>query len=389
MSPADVNHTRDADMNTLLAHEWLSATGGSENVFEQLSLALPTANRVCLWNDAPMRFDPCSVSETWLARTPLRRWKSLSLALQPLAWSSVDLAGIDRVVASSHAFAHQLATRAVAQGKQGFAYVHTPARYIWAPDLDSRGRGIVARRAARMLRRVDKGRTSDDLRYAANSRFVRNRIRDCWDRDATVIYPPVDVSRIQAGGEWASQLSDRESTCLKALGSGFVLGASRLIGYKRLDFAIRVGELLDRPVVIAGSGPAEPELRALSTSASVPVSFVGRVSDVFLYALYQHACLYVFMAVEDFGIMPVEAMALGTPTLVNNLGGAAESVEMLKGGCSVSPSSVSCDDLRVVAEQAVQQDMTFAVGAAHRLGNRAFSARLDDWLYSRAPRDLA
>ena len=119
-------------MSTLLAHEWLAENGGSENVFEQLRLAFPEASAMCLWNDAPNRFDS-TIGETWLSRSPLRCSKALALPFLPYVWRAVDLEGFSRVVVSSHAFSHHLAFSAARKGLRAFAYVHTPARYVWAP----------------------------------------------------------------------------------------------------------------------------------------------------------------------------------------------------------------------------------------------------------------
>ena len=138
-----------------------------------------------------------------------------------------------------------------------------------------------------------------------------------------MIYPPVDIDRIRSFG---GELSDVDSATARALPREFVLGASRFVPYKNVDAAISAGEVLGLPVVLAGTGPDESRLRALAEQARTPVHFAGRVSDNLLLKLYRRAALFVYMAVEDFGIMPVEAMASGTPVLVNELGGARESV---------------------------------------------------------------
>ncbi|MBC9226845.1 glycosyltransferase [Aeromicrobium sp. 636] len=335
-------------MTTLLAHEWLAPIGGSENVFEELSRVLPSAQRMCLWNDAPTRFG-ADVRETWLARSPLRRSKALAYPFLADAWNRVDISGVDRVVVSSHASSHYLASRAAESGIPSFAYVHTPPRYVWAPEFDERGQSALARAGRGVFKRLDRKLTSRRVSFAANSHFVRTRIQDAWGIDARVIYPPVDVEGIQAVNDWRTEITDEaEIRVIGALPDQFVLGASRLVEYKRLDVAIEVGEALGLPVVIAGSGPFEARLRELARVSSVPVTFLGRVSTPALYALYQAAALFVFMAIEDFGIMPVEAMALGTPVLVSGVGGARESVEAVRGGAVLEPGQrVEGLDLRV------------------------------------------
>ena len=141
-----------------------------------------------------------------------------------------------------------------------------------------------------------------------------------------VLYPPVDVDRIQACADWSARLQPFEAATLDRLPSEFLLGASRLVTYKRLDDVIRLGALLKMPVVIAGDGPERGRLEGQAAETGVRATFVGRVSDEFLYALYQRAVAYVFPAIEDFGIMPVEAMAAGARVIAAHRGGTAESV---------------------------------------------------------------
>ncbi len=192
--------------------------------------------------------------------------------------------------------------------------------------MDPRGHSRLARVVAPYLRRQDlaASRFSGDL--AANSNFVRDRIRECWDRDSAVLYPPVQVNAIAAVGDWSHRLSPDETQVFQNLPKTFVLGASRLVAYKRLDQVIKFGAKVGIPVVIAGSGPEAAKLKLQAEAADTSVTFVGKVSDAMLYALYQRALALVFPAIEDFGIMPVEAMAVGTPVIGPMTGGVAETV---------------------------------------------------------------
>ncbi|GAA1687152.1 hypothetical protein GCM10009808_00170 [Microbacterium sediminicola] len=141
-----------------------------------------------------------------------------------------------------------------------------------------------------------------------------------------MIYPPVDVRKIQGGGSWQERLSADDERILSQLPPSFLLGASRFVPYKRLDDVIRAGRITGFPVVIAGDGPDEPRLRSLARESGALVHFVIRPSDELLYSLYERCHAYVFPAIEDFGIMPVEAMAAGAAVIANRTGGAAESV---------------------------------------------------------------
>jgi glycosyltransferase involved in cell wall biosynthesis len=361
-------------MKTLLAHEWIAEVGGSENVFEQIRLAVPRSRAVCLWNDDPARF--AHVEETWLARSPLRGRKAAAMPFYGSAWKRVDLAGIDKVVVSSHAFSHHLASRAARLGIPAFAYVHSPARYVWVPDLDDRGHALAGRLGRSYFRRWDRHHVSNDVNYAANSHFVAKRILDAWGAHATVIHPPVDIDRIRG---YSGELSDSDNAIANALPPRFVLGASRFVPYKNLDAAISAGEIVGLPVVLAGAGPDEPRLRALAKQARTPVTFTGRVSDELLVELYRRAALLVYMPIEDFGIMPVEAMACGTPVLVNEIGGAGESVLATSGGLTTSWQDSSFGDPALV-EAAMNLDMTAADSAVAKFSIPSFRDALLSWV---------
>jgi glycosyltransferase involved in cell wall biosynthesis len=361
-------------MRTLVAHEWIERVGGAENVFEQMRLALPNSRAVCLWNDDPARFP--DVEQTRLAASPLHGRKAAAMPFMGSAWNHVDLTDADRVVASSHAFSHHLASRAASAGIPAFAYVHSPARYVWAPEVDNRGNSLAGRLGRSYFRRWDRRHTSREVSYAANSNFVAQRIADAWGHDASVIYPPVNVDRIRAH---VPRDFGAENSVIGALPTEFVLGASRLVHYKNLDAAIRAGEILKLPVVLAGAGPDEQRLRSIAESAQVAVTFTGRVGDDLLIELYRRAALFVYMSVEDFGIMPVEAMACGTPALVNSVGGARESVLATGGGTAAVWRESRFEDPAVV-EQAVGLDMTVARSAVARFSNTAFRANLLSWL---------
>jgi glycosyltransferase involved in cell wall biosynthesis len=244
----------------------------------------------------------------------------------PATWRQRRNLNYDWALISSHLFAHHVRFRPQPQDFRRFVYVHTPARYIWAPELDGRGRSRAARTLAAALKPLDRRRAQQPATYAANSDFVRRRMASAWGVEARVIYPPVDVSEIQCIEDWTTKLTADESEILTSLPEGYVLGASRFVPYKRLDLVIEVGEAADRPVVLAGRGPELGRLRSAAGAARVPVHFIDRPSAALLRALYQEAAVFVFPAIEDFGIMPVEAMAAGAPVLAQALGGTAESV---------------------------------------------------------------
>lgn len=315
-------------MTGLIVHEWLEPRGGAERVVDAMRTAFPDADLLALWNDAPAKY--ADAQETWLAKTPLRKHKAAALPLLPAVWRGVHPyarhAQHDWMLVSSHLFAHHVRPRGADHDIPKFVYAHTPARYIWTPELDQRGDSAVVRAAAALLKPLDRKRAQEPVKIAANSKFVRDRIRETWQRGADVIYPPVDVTRIQSVSDWRTELSSEELHVAEGLPNDFVLGASRFVPYKRLDWVIQAGAANDIPVVIAGGGPEEDHLRAIAAEQRVPVHFVINPSTALLYALYQRARVFVFPPIEDFGIMPVEAQAAGTPVVTTSVGGATESV---------------------------------------------------------------
>ncbi len=366
-------------MSGVLVHEWLSRVGGSERVFDAMAAVFPDADLLTLWNDDPEgRYPGRPVKESWMARTPLRRHKVLALPLMPLTWRR-RVGDYEWALVSSHVFAHHVTFRGAPTSFRKYVYVHTPARYIWTPALDPRGQAIGPRLVAPALKRLDKHRAREAYDIAANSAFVRSRIRRAWGRDARVIYPPVDVEVIQSREDWSAALGGADGDLLSNLPRPFLLGASRFIPYKRLDLVIRAGEAAGLPVVLAGAGPEGDRLRAQAADARIPVTFVDHPDDAVLYALYQAADVFVFPAVEDFGIMPVEAMAAGTPVVSAGVGGGAETVQEGVTGAHLSPQP-SALELKNAVHRAMGVGRAACRERATAFGRARFEAELAEWI---------
>ncbi|MFD5213453.1 glycosyltransferase [Microbacterium sp. NPDC058345] len=366
-------------MAGLLVHEWIAPTGGSENVLEAMARTFPDADIQCLWNDAPHRFPGRPVRETWIARTPLRRHKALALPFMVSAWRRLQASQqYDWMLISSHLFAHHatLITREVPK----FVYAHTPARYIWNPELDERGASAAVRAISPAFRRIDRQRAREATAIAVNSEFVRDRVERAWEREATVIHPPVAVDRILSQSDWRTLVTrDDERRILDGLPKLFVLGASRFIPYKRLELVVAAGEAAGLPVVLAGRGPEEERLRAIAQTASVPVHIVVSPSDEMLYSLMQQARVFVFPAVEDFGIVPVEAQAVGTPVVSGPIGGQIETFE--DGVSGIAADSTAVSDLAGAIERAAALP-AFDRLRTSRFSERHFAERISDFLGS-------
>jgi glycosyltransferase involved in cell wall biosynthesis len=187
-------------------------------------------------------------------------------------------------------------------------------RYVWDRYADYVGEraNLVTRLAlpalAPALRAWDRAASGRVHHYVAISEHVRTRIRHCYGREATVIYPPVDVQRFE--------LADGP-------GGDFYLVVSALVPYKRIDLAIRAATALGRRLLVVGTGPEAARLRAL---AGPTVEFLGWRSDAEIAHLYRECRAVLFPGCEDFGIVPLEAMAAGRPVIALAAGGALETI---------------------------------------------------------------
>ncbi|MET8148636.1 glycosyltransferase [Actinoplanes sp. NPDC049668] len=350
-----------AGRSVAVVHEWFSAVGGSENVFRAIADLVPHADRRVLWAEPDA--DATGLRQTWLARTPLRRSKALALPLMPLVWRTSGRPAPDVVISSSHAFAHTVKLGDPRRTRH-LSYVHSPARYLWSPDFDSRGSHPALAAPRKVLQAVDRWGGRHVHAYAANSAEVRGRIRRCWGRDAVVIHPPVDVE-FYGGGE-AAGLRD------------YLLGVGRWIPYKNFELMIDVAAAARVPLVLAGSGPQEAALRRRADGAGVPVTFEVRPDRRRLRELYEGARALLFPAHEDFGIVPVEAQACGTPVLGLRRGGLLETV--VEGETGFLVDSADPADYVPLVRRVAELDPDRIRRHAARFSHAAFADRLTRWV---------
>jgi glycosyltransferase involved in cell wall biosynthesis len=298
-----------------IAHEWLAVRAGSEKTFEAMADALPGADlyALTLEPEVPFDFGGREVTTTFLDRArALRTRRELTLPLMPLAWRLIRArSGYDKVLTSSHA-----CVKAFPPGGESehWCYCYAPMRYAWDPDIDTRtgGSGRALRPALAALRRWDLRASRRVDHFAAISSAVRDRIAACYGRDSTIIYPPVDT-------DWYTP-PDRPVQRERAL------AMSRFVPYKRIDLAIEAAARAEVPLTVAGSGPGEAELRSHAARLGADVTFEIHPSDERLRELYRTAMALIFPVNEDFGIVPVEAQACGTPVIALDVGGARDTV---------------------------------------------------------------
>lgn len=304
-------------MRIAVVHEWFTRWAGSEAVLEQILACLPGADLFAITSrpdaEGLRRLAGRTVRTSFIQRLPFgARAPQLWLPLLPLAAEQLDLRGYDVVVSNSHCVAKGVIT---GPDCLHLAYVHSPARYAWDLQHEYQSRvpwplrPLWAAQMAR-LRSWDAASACRPTRLAANSAYIARRIRRAWGREAEVIHPPVDIAAFTPGGT-------RDDAYLTA---------SRLVGYKRVPLiAEAFAAMPGRRLRIVGDGADLARVRAIAARAP-NIEVLGHIPREELIAHMRRARAFVFAAEEDFGIVPVEAMACGTPVIAFGRGGAAESV---------------------------------------------------------------
>jgi len=303
-------------MRVAVVHDWLNGMRGGEKVLEAILELYPQAVIYTLFHEAgkvSRRIESHQIITSWLDRIPgiYRHYRNL-LPLFPAAVESWDLGGYDLVISSSHAVAKGVRAGSATH----VCYCHTPMRYIWDAEADyafNPARRLAMHVMRGRLRRWDCAKSRDVDHFVANSRFVRDRIRKYYDREAVVIQPPIDTHYFTPG-----QSTERED---------FYLVAGALVPYKRVDLVIGAFNQLGRRLVVAGSGPALKSLQRLARGNIDNVEFWGWVTDDELRRLYRSAKGLVMAAREDFGMVAVEAQACGCPVIAFGAGGGSETTQ--------------------------------------------------------------
>src|SRR5437868_6346119 len=280
-----------------LVHDWLTGMRGGERCLEVFCELFPDADLFTLLH-VPGSVSPVierrRIVTSFLQRLPraAERYRYY-LPLFPAAMRGFDFSAYDVVLSSSHAVAKAARRR---RGATHVCYCFTPMRYVWDRYDDYFGaRAPLAARLAMppiaaALRRWDRRTSARPDRVIAISHFVAERIRRVWQRDADVIHPPVDVARYP-------MTTDEPAD--------YYLVVSALVPYKRVDLAVAAATRMRRRLLVVGTGP---EARRLAASAGPTVEFLGWRSDADIANLYARCRAVLFPPLEDFGIVPLEAM---------------------------------------------------------------------------------
>ena len=304
-------------MKIALVHDWLITMGGAEKVLEGLIQTFPSNLYTLLKDKKRLKgtlFESMKIQTSFIEKLPFskKRYRSY-LPLFPLAIEQFDLSEYDLVISSSHCIAKGVLTHA---DQMHICYCHTPMRYAWdlyqqylrESKLKSGVKGLLAKVFLHYLRLWDTQSSSRANLYVANSNYVARRIFKLYQKEAEVIYPPVDVNYFE----------------LEEIKEDFYVTASRFVSYKKIDLIVEAfGHMPDKKLVVIGDGP---DMEKIKAKAQKNVEILGFQSDEVLRCYLQKARAFVFAALEDFGILPVEAQACGTPVIAFGKGGVLETV---------------------------------------------------------------
>ena len=297
-----------------LIHDWLNQLGGAEDVLAALVGLYPDAPLYTSLYDRdrmPAHWREWDIRTAFIDRLPFAHRKpQLYFPLYPFAFEQFDLRGYDVVLSNKSGFCHGVIT---GPETMHVCYCLTPTRYVWRyhqyAEQEDLGRLTRAGLAPFLtfLRQYDRLAADRVDHFIAISDEVRRRIAKVYRREATIIYPPVDVGRFAP----SNRVDD------------YYLFVGRLVPYRRLDVLIEAFNKMGRPLKIAGSGRDRERLEAL---AGPTVEFLGFVPDADLPDLLARCRAFVWPGEEDFGISPLQANAAGRPVIAYAAGGAKETV---------------------------------------------------------------
>lgn len=328
-------------MKVALVHDWLTGMRGGEKCLEVLCELFPDAPiYTLLHNKGAMSpiIESKQIVTSFINSLPKKETHYRSyLPLFPSAIEQFDFSDFDLIISTSHAVAKGARPR---HNALHICYCHTPMRYVWEMYDEYFGEdkaGVVTRTAMKIIRpylqRWDVKTAHRVHYYIANSQNVRKRIYRYYQREADVIFPPVDTDLFAL-----SQKND-----------GYYLMVTALVPYKRVDLAINVFNSIGEKLLIVGKGT---ETEQLKTIAKSNIEFLGWRSDQELAQLYAGCRALIFPGEEDFGIVPLEAMACGKPVIAYGKGGALETV--VDGTTGVFFYEQSTNSLKQAIQKAVE-----------------------------------
>ena len=299
-------------MKVALVHDYLTQQGGAERVFELLCKYFPNADVFTSLYHAEKTIDlgDRPVNTTFLQKIPFasRYFRLLAPFYYP-AFRALDLQEYDLIISSSSSFAKGVKKR---PGSQHICFCHNVTRFLWDTQVYLKGYKEFQLFAPTIepiftyLRKLDVKYSKEPDLYIANSTTVAKRIQEIYDKPAITINYPVDDSKFI--------FADQKDS--------FYLVSCRLLSYKRVDIIIEAFNCLGWPLLIAGDGP---ERQRLEAKALPNIRFVGHVDDIKRAQLMSAARGVIVAALEDYGLVPIEANLSGTPVISYGAGGVLDT----------------------------------------------------------------
>ena len=295
-----------------ILHDWLNGMRGGEKVLEQLCILFPNAPVFTLHHELETISDTIKnhdIHASWIQRLPFKKkFYRYYLPLFPIATKSFKLHDYDLVISVSHC---AVKNTAVPKNVCHLSYILSPMRYLWSMRDDYfREKSllkILSFPFIGALKRWDSRGSNSVYHHIAISKTIQQRVHDCYGKEASLVYPPCDIP--------FQPMMDKKN---------YLLILSAFVPYKRLDLAILACNALKMELVIAGAGPEEAYLKKL---AGPTITFKGFVSESEKIELLKYARALLFPGLEDFGIVPLEAMAFATPVVGYGVGGLTETVK--------------------------------------------------------------
>ncbi|WP_022671152.1 glycosyltransferase family 4 protein [Hippea alviniae] len=304
-------------MKFALIHDWLVTLAGAEKVLEAIYDIYPSAIYTLVKDDLALKetaLEKAKIRASFIQKFPKSKTKYRNyLPFFPLAIEQFDLSEYDVIISSSHAVAKGVLTNS---NQLHICYCHTPIRYAWdlyhkylnESGLSKGVKGFIAKLILHYIRIWDFTTSNRVDYFVANSNYVAKRIKKIYGKESVVIYPPVDVDKFE----------------LHTKKENFYLTASRMVPYKKIDLIVEAfSKIPERKLVVIGDGP---DLEKIKKKAGKNIEILGYQPFEILKDYMQRAKAFVFAAEEDFGIVPVEAQACGTPVIAYGKGGATETV---------------------------------------------------------------
>lgn len=309
------------DLKVAIVHDWLVVNGGAEKVLENIIEVFPQADIFSLVDfipdDSRAWLKGKSVTTSFIQRLPFAKNHYRNyFPFFPIAIEQLDVTGYDLVISSSYAVAKGVIT---GPEQKHICYCHSPARYAWdlqfqylkESNMESGLKSMLAKYFLYKFRIWDTRTVNGVDEFIANSAFIKKRIYKCYRREAQVLFPPVDVAQFS----------------LSSSKSDFYLTASRMVPYKRMDLVVEAfTQMPDKKLKVIGDGPEMEKIRKIAQGHK-NIEILGFQSNQVLVESMQQAKAFVFAAEEDFGIIPVEAQACGTPVIAFGKGGCLETVK--------------------------------------------------------------